>query len=91
MIETFMDHYKAIEIETGYKANGIIGTIEEWVADLSNGTTVSNVEITPTMIAAAKTIRENEQSQIAAQKASEKSALLARLGITEAEAKLLLS
>lgn len=91
MIETFIDHYKAIEIKTGLKANGIIGTIEEWVAELPDGSTIDNHSIIPEEVQAAKIIREAEKVTFLENRASEKAALLAKLGISENEAKLLLS
>jgi hypothetical protein len=90
-MKTFIDHYKAIQIKTGLKADGIVGTVEEWVAELPNGTTISNVEISAEEIAAAKIIRENEEIATKETKAAEKTAVLAKLGLTAEEVAALLS
>lgn len=89
-MNSFIDLYKAIEIKTGLKADGIVGTYDEWVAELPNGNVISSSDFTVEEIENAKTIRENEEFLALQKKLQDKAILLKKLGITEDEAKLLL-
>ena len=90
-MSNFLNHYKAIKIKTGVKALGIIGTPDKWEAELPNGQKIDESQITIEDVEAAKIIRQNEEAELAAEKAAKKASLLAKLGITADEATLLFS
>jgi hypothetical protein len=87
----FESHYRAIENEFGIQAEEIIGDDDQWVAKLSDGQVIKSDDFDAAKIKSASKELEKEKAAEAEAKATAKDAVLAQLGITEEQAKLLLA